>query len=133
MGLIDGGTNTDVIPNSYCFAHLFDADNAENFAVQSVSTTFLPAMTLTEGCYDQMFYNCDGLTTSIPELPAKVLKNKCYYRMFYSCEHMAYANISANEYSSAEKACEEMFVRDGDLSYIGIATLGDFGEDNFKN
>ena len=44
----------------------------------------LPATTLTESCYEQMFYGCTALTKA-PELPATTLKEYCYQYMFYGC------------------------------------------------
>ena len=44
----------------------------------------LPATTLADNCYREMFYNCTGLT-SAPALPATTLASHCYYYMFYGC------------------------------------------------
>ncbi len=44
----------------------------------------LPATTLAESCYLNMFYGCTGLTKA-PELPATTLANYCYAYMFYNC------------------------------------------------
>ena len=44
----------------------------------------LPATTLTESCYEQMFYGCTALTKA-PELPATTLKEYCYQYMFLGC------------------------------------------------
>ena len=44
----------------------------------------LPATTLTEYCYSNMFSGCIGLTT-VPNLPATTLADYCYYHMFYNC------------------------------------------------
>lgn len=44
----------------------------------------LPATTLASNCYNQMFYNCSGLTTA-PELPATTLASSCYEQMFFGC------------------------------------------------
>ena len=44
----------------------------------------LPAITLTNNCYTNMFYGCTGLTTA-PELPATTLANYCYSYMFSGC------------------------------------------------
>ena len=47
----------------------------------------LPATTLAEYCYQDMFYGCTGLT-SAPELPATTLVNRCYGNMFYNCTNL---------------------------------------------
>ena len=44
----------------------------------------LPAITLTSSCYSMMFYNCYALTYS-PELPATTVANSCYFNMFGNC------------------------------------------------
>ena len=50
----------------------------------------LPAETLAEGCYSCMFEGCESLTTA-PELPAKTLKKGCYTYMFYNCTSLTTA------------------------------------------
>lgn len=49
----------------------------------------LPATTLVESCYDWMFAMCYALTTA-PVLPAITLVNNCYRRMFDSCKSLNY-------------------------------------------
>ena len=44
----------------------------------------LPAQTLASGCYESMFFNCTGLTTA-PALPAQTLASSCYLYMFQGC------------------------------------------------
>ena len=41
-------------------------------------------MTLTEGCYNNMFYDCHYLTQA-PELPATTSNSASYYYMFVNC------------------------------------------------
>lgn len=50
--------------------------NAENL--------ILPATTLTDSCYGNMFYTCTGLTIA-PKLPATTLGINCYSNMFADC------------------------------------------------
>ena len=50
----------------------------------------LPAKTLTVRCYEQMFYNCTGLTVA-PELPATTLTLYCYRAMFRGCSQLTVA------------------------------------------
>ena len=45
----------------------------------------LPATTLANSCYNQMFSGCTSLTTA-PALPATTLEDSCYNRMFSGCE-----------------------------------------------
>lgn len=44
----------------------------------------LPAMTLTESCYERMFNDCSNMLIA-PELPAMTLTDRCYYAMFLDC------------------------------------------------
>lgn len=50
----------------------------------------LPATTLTNYCYYQMFYNCTHMLTA-PELPATSLAQYCYGNMFYGNEVLTQA------------------------------------------
>ena len=47
----------------------------------------LPATTLTSSCYSGMFFNCTSLTTA-PELPATTLAGGCYVYMFKLCRSL---------------------------------------------
>jgi len=44
----------------------------------------LPATTLADSCYNNMFYGCTSLT-SVPALPAITLADFCYNNMFHNC------------------------------------------------
>ena len=50
----------------------------------------LPAKTLAELCYCLMFSGCTGLTTA-PALPAKSLAKSCYFQMFNGCTALTMA------------------------------------------
>ena len=50
----------------------------------------LPATTLAEYCYRDMFRGCTNLTTP-PELPATILAQECYECMFYGCTSLVQA------------------------------------------
>lgn len=47
----------------------------------------LPAPAMVKGCYSQMFYRCNNMTTA-PELPATTLAEDCYRQMFYECSNL---------------------------------------------
>ena len=59
------------------FAYCYKLISAEHLV--------LPATTLTEGCYEHMFFACNSLTTAPSTLPATTLANDCYYMMFTNC------------------------------------------------
>ena len=67
------------------FAYIF-----KNCYVINAKNLILPAMTLTNNCYENMFVNCNLLTIP-PKLPATTLAQGCYYRMFYGCTELATA------------------------------------------
>ena len=97
---------TDLTGKDYAFYGLFNGNtkvvSAENLSLPATTlaqscyrnmfincTSFvtapkLPATTLPEKCYQYMFRNCTSLTTA-PELPATTLTDGCYYGMFYDC------------------------------------------------
>ena len=54
------------------------------------TTPVLPATTLAAGCYGKMFSGCTSLTTA-PELPATTLAAKCYSWMFSGCTSLTTA------------------------------------------
>ena len=70
--------------SSYNFAYLFRG------GLISAANLILPATTLTNYCYSNMFYNCTSLTTA-PELPATTLVSRCYYQMFNGCTSLTTA------------------------------------------
>ena len=83
MSLLDEenfATKTD-LPDQRCvFYGLF----RDNTALTDASGLLLPATTLTNACYQNMFYGCTALTAA-PALPAKTLNYFCYYQMFRGC------------------------------------------------
>lgn len=108
----------------------------------SVSANFLPATTLSEGCYYSMFKNCTSLTTapvlpattlagscyrsmfelcsnliSAPELPATTLTNFCYIYIFYGCRKLNYIKMLATNISAYQ--CLNRWV-------VGVASAGTF-------
>ena len=71
---------TDLTGYNKVFRSLFN----HCITIQSAENLILPAITLSEGCYWQMFQDCTGLTIA-PELPATTLAVACYNSMFYNC------------------------------------------------
>ena len=56
----------------------------------TAAPTILPATTLALLCYQSMFSGCTSLTTA-PELPATTLANYCYTSMFQGCTSLTSA------------------------------------------
>lgn len=65
-----------------CFYWLFEA-----LQLVDASNIILPATTLSNNCYEHMFYKCWSLT-SAPELPATTLTEHCYTGMFQECKNL---------------------------------------------
>ena len=61
-----------------------------NTRIISAQKLLLPATTLANNCYENMFYGCTALTTA-PALPATTLVNSCYYGMFNGCTSLTTA------------------------------------------
>ncbi len=87
MSLLDG-TNYETattLTESYTFAGLFQ--DASSLHSHPTKPLLLPATTLADNCYREMFSGCNSLTTA-PVLPATSLTDNCYYRMFYACRNL---------------------------------------------
>ena len=88
MSLIYGDDfkNKLTISSTYAFYGLFkDCTN-----LVSAKNLVLPATTLANGCYQNMFNKCTSLTTA-PELPATALASNCYQYMFGGCTSLTTA------------------------------------------
>ena len=109
MSLIDGVGETTVIPSEHCFSWMFaDCDLTHAPILPATSLTEgcylemfrdchylkeapgLPATELAPACYSLMFNKCSSLTIA-PELPATELTSNCYDQMFYGCESLTQA------------------------------------------
>ena len=79
------------IKNEYEFAYLFsEYDGQKTCEIVNAKNLSLPATTLTQGCYQGMFFGCTSLTAA-PELPARILTQNCYQYMFYNCTSLTVA------------------------------------------
>ena len=90
MSLVDetGFATATVLNSEDTFTSLF-ARNTKLFS-HSDKRLVLPALTLANNCYRQMFSGCTGLTTA-PALPAETLANYCYWAMFQGCTELTTA------------------------------------------
>ena len=101
MSLIDGKGETTVIPCNNCFSWMFVDCDLTNAPI-------LPATSLTEGCYNEMFKGCRYLKEA-PGLPATKLANSCYNEMFKGCSSLTIApDLPATELTYY--CYDEMFV-----------------------
>ena len=106
MSLVDEtgfATNTTLTVGN-TFSNLF----VNNDNLKDASGLLLPAETLTNFCYSNMFYGCKALTTAPAELPAETLANSCYWSMFYGCKALTAASALPAE-TLADGCYKEMF------------------------
>ena len=85
MSLLKGKDNLEsatALEAKNAFYGLFAG--AEQLVNNADRLLVLPATTLTEGCYQDMFNGCKGIEKA-PELPAPKLEKNCYQEMFYDC------------------------------------------------
>lgn len=79
---------TALLPGtSYTFYSLF----RNCTTLVDISNLILPATTLTNYCYSNMFYGCSSLITAPSILPATTLRNDCYRSMFDRCSSLTTA------------------------------------------
>ena len=88
MSLISGDNfiNSNTLSGTCTFYSLFQYWTN----LLSAENLILPATTLVQHCYSNMFYGCSNLTTA-PELPATTLADNCYYYMFDGCTSLTTA------------------------------------------
>ena len=107
------------IPAPYAFGGLFannDYDPEETYylLVNGAYPIALPATTLTEGCYADMFKNCNELNIA-PDLPAPTLVKNCYAYMFYGCKKLTWVSCLATDISAQDCTTNWLY---------GVAELG---------
>lgn len=89
MSLIYGDNfiGQTTLKSASCFSYLLFNSN-----VVSAKNLILPATTLTNNCYQEMFSNCKILKEA-PELPATKLAICCYMDMFFGCSSLTTAPV----------------------------------------
>ena len=95
---------TSLTGKDYAFQTLFNG--CSNLI--SAENLVLPATTLADSCYNEMFFGCTSLTTA-PELPATTLVDLCYYSMFRGCTSLTTAP-SLPATTLADDCYNEMFM-----------------------
>ena len=97
MSLLKGKDNlesaTTIEANNAFYGLFAGADKLVN---NTERLLILPATTLTEGCYDNMFSGCKGIEKA-PELPAPKLEKGCYQEMFYDCAKLNHVKCLATD------------------------------------
>ena len=90
---------------SGAFSELFD----NTYKLANAKNLKLPATTLSNYCYSNMFHNCNFLATA-PELPATELQPGCYHGMFaataiVSAPELPATTLVAGCYENMFKSC----------------------------
>lgn len=101
-----------VITSSYQFNRLFN----QCTTLSDASSLVLPATTLTEYCYLNMFRQCISLVNA-PALPATTLADYCYNSMFLDCRRLVKAPVLPAT-TLASSCYSYMFNGCTDLNYI---------------
>ena len=108
-----------------------------NCNIRKADKLALPATTLTQSCYYDLFINCYSLTTA-PELPATTLAEQCYSGMFINCYSLTTApELPATTLNKAPElpaitlahyCYNNMFRGCSNLNYVKAAftSFGDF-------
>ena len=102
MSLLKGKDNLEgatAIEAKNAFYGLFAG--AENLVNNADRQLVLPATTLTEGCYDNMFSGCKGIEKA-PELPAPKLEKGCYQEMFFDCAKLNSVKCLASDVAASD-------------------------------
>ena len=97
--------NTLPSMGTYAFYKLFYG----NTNLIDASDLILPFTSLTQSCYNSMFYGCSSLTTAPSSLPATTLVAQCYRMMFEDCTSLTTAPIISAT-TMADYACYNMFM-----------------------
>ena len=88
MSMINDATGLTYDAQLCCL--FYDYYGETECLVVDASKLLLPATTLTDSCYFNMFLNCSSLTQA-PELPATTLATACYSSMFWGCTNLTTA------------------------------------------
>lgn len=127
MSLVNGlnwaSDDNSVLPEGQAtFAGLFRNTNGDPTSItnHSEKEIILPATTLRDGCYQQMFYR-SGITRA-PELPATILEDYCYSRMFYGTSLIESPVLPATELCVG--CYNEMFYNCSNLNTVRCLALG---------
>jgi len=145
MSLVDeeNFATATTLSQSFTFFELF----YENTTLTDASSLLLPAETLANGCYRQMFWGCTALTaapalpaetlvtscynqmfrgctslTTAPVLPAPTLVTSCYYNMFYGCSKLATVTCRATSGFNATM-CTENWLKNAGTQAEGTKTF----------
>ena len=130
MSLLKGKDNlegADAIEANNAFYGLFAG--ADKLVNNDERLLVLPATTLTEGCYDNMFSGCKGIEKA-PELPAPKLEKDCYQEMFAGCSKLKYVKCLATDISA--EGCTKNWLTNAGTEATGEKVLETAGADDVR-
>ena len=109
--LYENAVNRTDIAVSFTFMYLF----YQNTNLLDISELIMPATTLANYCYQNMFSGCTNLTGNTPELPATTLASYCYNGMFSNTKITSAPELPATTlapycYSSMFNNCKNITV-----------------------
>ena len=112
--LINPAGNVFTLTDTSVFNSLFRNINDSNIDSVDASALKLTSTTLTNFCYDNMFYG--SKLTAAPTLPVATLAEYCYRNMFYGCDLLESVQTLPATYIS--KGAYDSMYRDSDLITI---------------
>ena len=95
----DDFAKADAIKANNAFYGLFAG--ADKLVNSTEKDLVLPATTLMEGCYQDMFSGCKGLEKA-PELTAPALVKDCYKEMFCGCAKLSHVACLATDVTASD-------------------------------
>lgn len=110
-----GQTDLSNYPYAFTFFVQFSKTSPAPY-IASIENLVLPATTLANDCYKNMFNKCTSITTA-PILPATTLANNCYQQMFNGCTSLSAITCLATDISASN--CTTNWVN-------GVAASGTF-------
>ena len=103
-------------------------------SLTTIPSNLLPATTLAEYCYRSMFGGCTSLTT-VPELPVTTLKYGCYLSMFSGCTSLV--ETPEGWYLPAQttstNSCNSMFANCSKLHKMSVSYSGTITADHWRD
>ena len=121
MSLLKGKDNlesaTTIEANNAFYGLFAGADKLVN---NDERLLVLPATTLTEGCYQDMFNGCKGIEKA-PVLPAPKLEKNCYQEMFYDCAKLNHVKCLATDI--AAEGCTKNWLTNAGTEATGEKVL----------
>lgn len=108
MSLVYDDFDSRISFDTYGYNCVFYGLFKGNANIISVENLVLPATTLTDKCYCQMFSGCTSLTTAPKKLPAETLTTECYNAMFKGCTTLT-NSPAIYATTAASGCCKDMF------------------------